>query len=195
VVRVDLDSGTVTRVATDPSCPNGLAIDGEGNIFVTNIFAGTVSKVTQSGTISTFAGGPLLAVGGSLGAGPNDIALDKHADALYVTNVGQSTVVKIKIDDDGGAGAITAFATGIPTPDGLVFDKKGNLYVCSPFTNSIYLVTDTGSASPFALDTSTESLNNPSNVAFQGHDLYITNLALSASSGKISVITLQFPDS
>jgi sugar lactone lactonase YvrE len=168
-------------------------------MFVTNIFAGTVSEVTPSGAVSLFAAGPLLAPATlpppapPFAAGPNDIALDKHGDALYVTNVGQGSVVKIVIQEDGSAGAITAFATGIPTPDGLTFDKRGDLYVASPFTNSIFFVTSAGRASPLSLDTSAETLNNPSNVAFLGHNLYITSLGFSTSTGKISVAAVQSP--
>ena len=63
VVRIDQETGVVSTVATEPTCPNGLAIDRHGNMFVTNIFDGSVSKVTPSGTVSTFASGGLLAAG------------------------------------------------------------------------------------------------------------------------------------
>jgi len=195
VVRVDLESGTVSTVATESTCPNGLAIDDSGNMFVTNIFAGTVSKVTPRGAVSVFASGPLLApVLLSIGAaaGPNDLTFGKEGSALYVTNVGQNTVVKIEVKEDGTAGAITHFA-GVPAPDGLAFDQRGNLYLTSPFTNRLFVVTPAGAASPLPLDTSHESLVNPSNVAFQGHKLYITNLGFATGTGKISVVAVQSP--
>jgi sugar lactone lactonase YvrE len=172
-----------------------LAIDEEGNMFVTNILAGTVAKVTPGGVVSVFASGPLLApaiVQPGLAAGPNDLTLGNEGTALYVTNIGQNTVVKIEINEDGTAGAITRFA-GVPLPDGLAFDHKGNLYVTSPFTNGIFVVSRDGAVSPLQLDTTHESLANPSNVAFQGHQLYITNLSFTTGTGKISVVAVQSP--
>ncbi len=197
VVRVDLETGVVSTVATESTCPNGLAIDRHGNMFVTNIFEGSVAKVTPTGTVSTFASGGLLAPGPVDGftIGPNDITLNKAGTALFVTNAGKSTVVRIEVSKDGTAGAVTTFATGIPAPDGLAFDRKGNLYVCSPFTNTVWVVTPDGSAAPAPFDTSKESLNNPSNLAFLGHRLFISNLALLTPNvlSKLSVVRVQVP--
>ncbi len=140
VVRVNPESGSITTIATGFKLPNGLAVDRKGDLFVTDLLAGTVSKITTDGAMSVFASGPLLApallpqVG--LQLGPNDLAFDKKGTALYVTNVGQGTVVKVEVRQDGTAGAITDFAN-VPTPDGVAFDIKGNLYVTSPFTNAI----------------------------------------------------------
>ena len=196
VVRVNLKSGVVTTVATESTCPNGLAVDHKGNMFVTNIFAGTVSRVTPDGAVSVFASGPHLATAAipeGFVIGPNDIAFDKKGTALYVTDAGLNTVVKVEVQKDGTAGAITDFAAGIPTPDGLAFDQKDNLYVNSPFTNSIFVVAPDGTVTPLALDTTQESLDNPSNVAFQGPQLYITSLSFTTGTGKISVVAEQIP--
>ncbi len=195
IVRVNLVTGNVSTVASDPTCPNGLAIDRQGNMFVTNIFNGTISKVTPSGTISIFASGPLLATGLLDGfglVGPNDLTFNKGERALYVTNVGQNTVVKVEIQSDGTAGAITKVAD-VPTPDGLAFDQKGNLYVTSPFTNTIWLVAPDGTTQQVPLDTTQESLDAPSNLAFRGNKLYITNLAITTGASKISVTMVQYP--
>ncbi len=197
VVRVNLDSGTVTTVAAGFKLPNGIAVDEKGNLFVTDLLSGTVSKVTSDGTVSLFASGPLLApallpqIG--LQLGPNDLTFDKKGTALYVTNVGQGTVVKVEVREDGTAGAITDFAT-IPTPDGVAFDMKGNLYVTSPFTNTVWTVARNGEAHQLTFDTAHESLSNPSNVAFRGPHLYITSLALTMPGpARISIVNVQFP--
>ena len=197
VVRVNLASGIVTTVASGFKLPNGLAADEQGNLFVTDLLAGTVSKVTPNGAVSVFASGPFLApsllpqIGLTLG--PNDLAFDRKGTALYVTNLGHGTVVKIEVRKDGTAGAISEFAS-IPTPDGVAFDVKGNLYVTSPFTNTVWVVAIDGSAHKLSLDTTHESLSNPSNVAFLGPHLYITNLALTLPGPpRISLATVQFP--
>ena len=118
-MRVELQSGAMSVIASESTFPNGLALDSEGNIFITNIFAGTVARVTTAGKVSVFADGPLLAakptaIGFTIG--PNDITFDRAGTALYVTNVGQNTVGKIEVRGDGAAGSITNFAVGISHP-------------------------------------------------------------------------------
>ena len=195
VFRVNPDSGTVAMVASGFKLPNGLAIDDSGNLFVTDLLASQVYKITPAGEVSVFASGPLLGaallpqVGLTLGT--NDLAFDRKGTALYVTDVGLGTVVKIEVNEDGTAGTISNFAL-VPTPDGIAFDVKGNMYVTSPFTNSVQIVGKDGTAHALALDTSHVSLNNPSNVAFLGRQLYITNLALAGTS-EIDSTTVQHP--
>jgi sugar lactone lactonase YvrE len=197
VIRVNIESGAITTIATGFKLPNGLAVDMHGNLFVTDLIAGTVSKITLGGAVSTFASGPLLApillpqIGLTLG--PNDLAFDAKGTALYVSNLGQGTIVRIQVQEDGTAGTITNFST-VPTPDGVGFDIKGNLYVTSPFTNTTWLVTPNGSAGQLPLNTAHESLANPSNVAFSGRNLYVTSLALTLPGpARISIVTAEFP--
>lgn len=193
VVKVNVETGKVTTFASGFELPNGIVVDRHGNLFVTDLVAGAVYKITPDGIVSTFASAGLLAPrpipGTELTLGSNDLTFDKKQTALYVTNVGQNIVVKITIGKDGNAGTITEFAS-IPTPDGIAFDNKGLLYVTSPFTNSVYTVTRNRSAQKLALDMTQVSLNNPSNLAFHGHQLYITNLAISGT-GSIDVVTIQ----
>lgn len=193
VVKIDLRTGAVDASFAPVSggCPNGLTMDRHGDIFIAN-FDGSVDKVTQAGVLTTFATGGLLTPGtvGTFTIGPNDIMYNSRQNALYTTNTATDTVVKIQINLDGSAGAITAYAT-VPGPDGLAFDNKGDLYVASPFTDSIYLVTPQGSASALTFS-GTEKLDGPSAVIISGDGLYITNLNTAAtySSGYLSVVTL-----
>jgi sugar lactone lactonase YvrE len=143
--------------------------------------------------MTQFATGGLLTPGtiGGFTIGPNDMTYNEEQEALFVTNTGTNTVVKIQVDDEGTAGAITAYAS-VPTPDGLVFDRHGNLYVTSPFANSIFLVTPDGSVSPVALS-GTEKLDGPSSAIFHGNTMYITNLNLASTypSGYLSTVVLR----
>jgi sugar lactone lactonase YvrE len=196
LVKVDLKTGVVNPTfATDPACPNGLTMSDDGTMYITN-FAGSIDKVTQSGKLTLFASGGPLTPGtiGTFTIGPNDIVFNEDQNALYTTNTGQSTVVKVQINDDGSAGPMSVYAH-VPMPDGLVFDEKGNLYVTSPFGTSIYLVTPNGSVSPVTFK-GTETLDGPTAAIFHGHDLYITssNSAKSHTSGYVSVVTIHSPD-
>lgn len=181
VVKIQLKTGSVeTAFAPIPTgCPNGLTMDRHGNIYVAD-FAGAIDKVTQSGKVTfDWATGALLAAGAS-GIGPNDITYNHKMNAVFTTNTGLNAVVEIPINRDGSAGTTTVYAT-VPGPDGLVFDQKGDLYVASPFTNTIFLVTPDGSLSPMSF-TGTEALYSPSAVILHGDTLYITNLDVSFSS-------------
>ena len=193
VVKVNVVTGSVTTFASGFQLPNGIVVDEHGNFFVTDLTAGSVSKITPNGAVSTFASGGLLAPApipsAGLTLGSNDLVFNQEQTALFVTNVGQDMVVKITIGTDGKAGAITKFAS-IPGPDGIAFDQQRLLYVTSPFTNSVYTITSNGSTHKLSIETTQEPLNNPSNLAFQGHQLYITNLAI-GGTGSIEVATVR----
>ena len=196
IVKVSVETGKVTTFASGFELPNGIVTDQHGNLFVTDLLAGSVSKITPDGTVSTFASGGLLAPapipGTGLTLGSNDLVFNQKQTALYVTNVGQNIVVKITVGKDGNAGAISKFAD-VSGPDGIAFGENGLLYATSPFTNSIYTITSSGSTQKLSIDTTHEQLNNPSNLAFHGNRLYITNLAISGT-GSISVVTVQPTD-
>jgi len=195
VVTIDLKTGTVNPAfSLVPSgCPNGLTMDGHGNLFVAD-FAGSIYEVTQGGALSLFATGGLLTPATLNGfiIGPNDITYNEGQHALYTTNTGQNTVVKIAIKSDGTAGAISVFSTAVPGGDGVLFDHA-NLLVTSPFTNAIYLVAPDGSASPLVLDSTTTSLASPTSSAFLGNDLYITGAGPTFTTGNVEVVTLSSP--
>jgi sugar lactone lactonase YvrE len=200
VAKIDLETGAVnTGFAAIPTgCPNGLTADVHGNLYVAD-FAGSIDKVTQSGQVTlNWATGGLLTPGtlGSFTIGPNDIMYNQRQNALYTTNTGTNTVVRIQIGEDGSAGTISAYAT-VPGPDGLAFDAHGNLYVTSPFTNKVFLVSPGGSSVTPMTFTGTETLDGPSSVILHGNDMYITNLNLASShsSGYVSVVQIGFPES
>ena len=89
---------------------------------------------------------------------------------------------------------MSAYAS-IPTPDGLVFDQRGNLYVTSPFTSKIYLVTRDGSVSTMTF-TGTVTLDGPTAAIFHDGEMYITNSnsAKTHASGFVLVVTIDSPD-
>lgn len=196
VVKINLKTNTVdTTFATIPTgCPNGLASDAHGNLYVAD-FAGSIDKVTQSGAVTLdWATGGLLTPGtiGTFTIGPNDMIYSQKQNALFTTNTGTNTVVEIKVNHDGSAGAISAYAT-VSGPDGLAFDRQGNLYVASPFTDNIYVVSPGGTSVTAMTFTGSLTLDGPTALIFHGHDMYITNMnaAGTHASGFVLVVTLQ----
>jgi sugar lactone lactonase YvrE len=195
VVAIDLSTGVVNPAFSlvPTGCPNGLTMDDHGNLFVAD-FAGSIYEVTPSGTLSLFATGGPLTPGNLMGfvIGPNDITYSKYQNALYTTNTGQNTVVKVEIKRDGSAGAVSVFSTAVPGGDGVVFDKA-NLIVASPFTNAVYLVAPDGSASPLVLDSTTASLSGPTCSVLLGDELYITSMGPTTGTGSVVVVALTSP--
>jgi hypothetical protein len=91
----------------------GLTFDDDGNLYVCNCSAGTISRVTPRGAVEEFARSPLMAC-------PNGIVRDDRGD-LYVVSFNSPDVVRItpdgtvhpfaRITGAGGNGHIT-FARG-----------------------------------------------------------------------------------
>ena len=113
-------SNDVTTIGFDWPGPVGLAYDRvTGNLYVNQSDdAGTVSKVTPAGTISTFANGfhpdPLDQTAG-------DLAVDSFGD-LYVANVNAQAVNVVT-----PAGVVSTFTKLTSDPFGLAIDSHDTL--------------------------------------------------------------------
>ena len=92
--------------------------------FSANANDGTVSEVTPTGTVSTFAVGFSAPIG---------LAFDA-ADNLYVANQSSGTVSKVPPP----AGSVSLFASGFSAPIGLAFDAADNLYVANQSSVSLF---------------------------------------------------------
>lgn len=136
--------------------PSGVAVDGAGNVYVTDTANNTVRKITSSGTVTTLAG--VARTNGSTdGTGtaarfsnPSGVAVDSSGN-LYVTDSGNHTIRRIT-----PAGVVTTFAglagsTGssdgsgtlarFNAPSGIAIDSAGNLYVADTGNHAIRKIT------------------------------------------------------
>jgi HYDIN/CFA65/VesB-like, Ig-like domain len=114
----------------------GLALDGKGNIWISNEFggsntAGSLSEFNSSGTALSpatgYAGGGLYA--------PTGIAIDGNNDIWTVNNVGNSLS---EFSPTGSSiSPITGYAGGLNGPLGLAIDSAGNLWVANYNGDSI----------------------------------------------------------
>ncbi len=124
--------------------PSGIAIDGTGNLYVSDSTNNTIRLITPAGVVSTFAGvagvnGDQNGTGsGALFNNPQGLAVDS-SNNLYVADTGNSCIRRIS-----PAGVVINFA-GLPTiagledgfniyaffnqPRSLVVDSLGNVYV------------------------------------------------------------------
>lgn len=134
--------------------PAGLAIDGAGNLYVTEKFRFTIRKITPEGLVTTLAGQP-----GSSGSADGDgatarffypfgIAADR-AGNLYVAD-GFNHIIRMVTPSGfvttvaGVAGAVGS-ADGIGSaaslfyPGGVAVDPTGNVYIADTGNNTIRL--------------------------------------------------------
>ncbi|HSO36688.1 MAG TPA: hypothetical protein VLT33_29385, partial [Labilithrix sp.] len=132
------DGGLVgAPFATDPGMtfPNGIAVDAQSNLLVTDSASGIVFRVTPAGAVTHWKEGAELS-GSPACPGPlpfpigaNGIA--RTADAVFVTNTAKGSIVRIAVAPDGSAGALTTVVADCKYLglDGLAVDADGSLIV------------------------------------------------------------------
>src|SRR5437868_5374828 len=136
----------------------GIAVDGAGNVYVTDL-SNTIRKITPAGVVTTLAGTPGVH-GSADGAGsaaqfwqPWGIAVDS-AGIVYVADQANSTIRKITpagvVTTIAGAAGMFGSADGsgsaarFNAPDGIAVDSSGNLYVADTLNSTIRKITSTG---------------------------------------------------
>ena len=108
----------------------------------------------------------------------NGLAMRSGEEAIFVCETFAPSVSKIVINQDGTAGAISTFADALPgLPDGIAFDSEGNLVVgCYEPSRLLRIFPDGARAELLIEDQIAHTLCHPTNVAFDGTNLYTANL-------------------
>ena len=99
----------------------------------------------------------------------NSNALARPGD-LYASDLATNSIVVYALD-----GTKTTFATGLNSPQGLVFDPSGNLYVADAGSGNVYKFTRGGGQTTFA-----SGLANPIGLAIDG-----LNVLVAENSGNV----------
>ena len=105
---------------------------------------------------------------------------------MFVANTGDDRILKIAVNTDGTAGAVSVFTNSINGADGIAIDHHDNLWVAANQEDEIVVVDPTGKAIAKLgdfdglVDGRPRGLLFPASPAFssEGHWLYVTNLAL-----------------
>ncbi len=151
--------------AAQLNVPAGLAIDGSGNVYISELSNNRVRMVNTSGVISTVVGGGvLLGDGGpaSLASlnNPMGICFDLSGN-MYIADRGNNRVRKVDItgiittfagtgtSGIGGDGGAASIAT-IRPPSGVAADPSGNIYIALPSNNKIRVVDPSGTINTYA---------------------------------------------
>ncbi|MBK5294682.1 MAG: hypothetical protein JJE04_23750 [Acidobacteriia bacterium] len=129
--------------------PRNVALDGQGNLYISDYSDHLVYRVTPSGQITTIAGtgssgyngdGPALSTRLSFPAG---LAVDGQG-ALYIADSGNKLVRKLLngLLTTVAGGASQTIPLGVPT--GVAVDPAGNLYVADSQLNRVFRLTPNG---------------------------------------------------
>ena len=146
------DGGAATAALLNT--PSGVALDGAGNLYISDGLNHRIRKVDSSGNISTVAGTGTQGYGGDGGAAtaallntPADVALD-GAGNLYIVDNNNHRIRKVDsagnistvagtgtagFSGDGGA----AMAALLNHPVGVALDALGNLYIADQLNHRI----------------------------------------------------------
>jgi len=150
-------------IDADISLPTGIAIDNAGNIYFSEVGNSVVRKIAADGIITTvagqvgqfgFSGDGGIATSAKLNF-PTGIAVDTDGN-LYICDKENHRIRKVDVasgnittvagngtdgsDGDGGQ----AISAQLNTPQGVVIDANGNLYICDDLNNKIRKVTTNG---------------------------------------------------
>ena len=161
------DGGPATsaRVGT----PYGVAVDRQGNVYITDRYNNRVRKVSPGGTITTFAGTGAYGSGSFGDGGPATSAQLRNPYGVAVDGQGNVYIADhdhFRVRKVSPSGTITTFAgTGVQgfsgdggrataaklfSPFGLAVDEKGNVYIADRDNNRVRKVSPSGTITTFA---------------------------------------------
>ena len=161
--------------------PQGVAVDGVGNVYVADTGNHTIRKITAGGVVTTLAGlagssGTTDATGGSARFyEPEGIAVNSAGTTIYVADTWNHTIRLVN-----AAGTVSTFAgtAGIPgtnnatgtsasfnTPQGVALDSVGNVYVADTGNDLVRKITTAGAVSTLAGVVGVAGTNNGTGTA------------------------------
>ena len=139
------DGGPATTARL--SSPQGVAVDGDGNIYIADTHNGLIRRVSADGNISTFAGVGTLGYGGDGGPAteaylnwPQDVAVDGDGN-IYIADRSNDNIRKVGADGiistvagggnptDGVGDGGPATTARLSSPQGVAVDGDGNIYI------------------------------------------------------------------
>ncbi|MFT4082087.1 MAG: SMP-30/gluconolactonase/LRE family protein [Nocardioides sp.] len=125
------DGGPATSAQLND--PQGVALDGAGDLFIADTFNHAIRQVTSDGTISTIVNSSATAGGESSGTAPTEshldtpqgVAVDSSTESIYIADTHNSQIAQVVgIAASGSAAGPVEPPDLIPTPGGGVDEEK-----------------------------------------------------------------------
>jgi sugar lactone lactonase YvrE len=155
VYKIDAKTRKVAALATKadgwPFCfPLDVRIDSQGNVYMADLTYPAIWKISPDGkkvdlwsTHSLLNWPPNSYSGFYLGV--SALALDRGEKNIYAVTMGNPTVLRIPIKEDGSAGEPQTLSSGYSLLDGVLLDAKGNIYISEILRNEIWFLSPDGS--------------------------------------------------
>lgn len=186
IYQIPKGGGAGVLFASDPGMtfPNGLIFDSKGNLLVADS-TGTIFQVAPNKTVTKWLVDPMITgdiastCASGLNLGANGIAI--IGGAAYIANTDRASIVKVAINADGSAGAVSAFVASdcatLGGIDGLYAGASGKLYAALNGQNTIVAIGADAKVSVVSKDSIFQS---PASVVSDAAEanLYVTNFAL-----------------
>jgi hypothetical protein len=152
--------------------PQGVAVNGKGDVFIADTYNNVVREVTPQGFISTYAGDGAPGYRGDDGpatraqlSSPTGLALDALGN-LYIADSGNNVIRRVStagvittvagnVAADQASGGLGGFAgdggpatsARLNSPEGVTLDQAGDLFIADTFNNAIREVSPGGTIS------------------------------------------------
>jgi sugar lactone lactonase YvrE len=177
VIALDLASGKkqldidVAALIPGRHFANDLTLDGKGNVYVTDSFAGAIYKIDSKGKASIFSQHPLFK---GLDIGLNGIVY--HPDGFLLTaNSTRGSILKISVANPTQV-AIVKIDQFFPGADGLWLDEQKNLFlVQNKGVNKVFRIRSTDKFLSARVDAATPSdqlFKNVTTATQKNNNLY-----------------------
>ena len=145
--------------------PEGITVDDEGNLYITEYLSSIIRKIDAKGNVSILAGQPLKTgykdgkASESLIDRPHGVAVDKEGNIFFcdmknhlirkIDNAGIVSTVAGKNGESGIEDGMSKNAR-FNQPEGIVVDSKGNLFVTDTYNFTVRKIDKNGMVTTFA---------------------------------------------
>jgi len=155
--------GTQSTVGTSLTGPQGVWVDGLGDVYIANTTGNNVIKVTSAGVQSTIA--CCTGLTPATLSNPGGLAVD-GAGNIYIADYSNNRVVKIPWNGTSYGSASTVLS-GLSTPNDVAVDGYGNVYIANEGAGQVLKVPWTGTT--YGSSVTVENTNRVTGVAVDGN--------------------------